>query len=188
MKWHAGGSFISGEFRSFDTVVWLPDDFGAPEEQVCDWFDEWLAEGPNRTLIYVGRDFDAAPLYWRKVQPLVAPESQPLYQERALEAEFSRGWQRSQARDRLECPWFEIQLHGRRDVHELAGPWSVGIDAAKADIELRNLMRTPRPRRKTADLGRRHPGGGARASALIRRAVDSGGQRVVFAQPAIGQP
>ena len=49
-----------------DCIVWIPDDFGPPRDEVIQWFEEWLVEEPNRTLIYVARDYDAAVDYWRK--------------------------------------------------------------------------------------------------------------------------
>jgi len=47
-----------------DCIVWFPNDFDPPSPEVRDWLDAWLCEQPNRTLIYVGRDFDALPGYW----------------------------------------------------------------------------------------------------------------------------
>ena len=52
-----------------DVIVWFPNDFEPPSKEVREWLDEWLCEwGKGRTLIYVGRDFDAARVYWNKVQ------------------------------------------------------------------------------------------------------------------------
>ncbi|HYW81605.1 MAG TPA: hypothetical protein VE890_18615, partial [Thermoguttaceae bacterium] len=47
-----------------DCIVWFPNDFDPPEQEVCDWLEQWLCDKPNRNLIYVGRDFDAASQYW----------------------------------------------------------------------------------------------------------------------------
>lgn len=48
-------------------IVWFPDDLDGPTKEVRRWFADWLAAKPGRTLIYVGRDFDAWPFYWEKV-------------------------------------------------------------------------------------------------------------------------
>jgi hypothetical protein len=57
-------SLVTSDMQAADIVVWFPDDRQAPRKEVCDWFDEWLTESPGRTLILVGRDFDAEPQYW----------------------------------------------------------------------------------------------------------------------------
>ena len=44
-----------------DCIVWFPNDFQPPSDDVRHWFEDWLSDKPDRTLIYVGRDFDAAP-------------------------------------------------------------------------------------------------------------------------------
>jgi len=48
-----------------DCIVWFPNDFEPPNEEVCEWLEQWLCDKPNRTLIYVGRDFDAELWYWQ---------------------------------------------------------------------------------------------------------------------------
>jgi len=55
--------------RRADCIVWFPDDFHPPKEQACQWLEGWLREEPGRTLVYVGRDFDAAAWYWETIQP-----------------------------------------------------------------------------------------------------------------------
>src|SRR5262245_41681007 len=59
---------LSPSVQGADTIIWVPDSFQAPSDRVCDWLEEWLTDGDGRTLVYVGRDFDAAPLYWQKIQ------------------------------------------------------------------------------------------------------------------------
>ena len=56
-------------------IAWSgsPDDFQPPSPDVAVWFESWLATRPHRTLIYVGRDFDAAPWYWRKMEAEASP-------------------------------------------------------------------------------------------------------------------
>ena len=56
-----------------DVIVWAPDDFEPPADDVLQWFDEWFATG-DRTLIYIGRDFDAAIKYYDKVIPTAPAE------------------------------------------------------------------------------------------------------------------
>ena len=68
-------SRLSPRLQRADTIVWVPNEFDPPSEEVCEWLDDWLYEEEGRTLVYVERDFDAAPNYWTKITPL-APASQ----------------------------------------------------------------------------------------------------------------
>ena len=55
-----------GLWNRADCIVWFPDDFRPPNDKVRLWLEAWLADRSGRTLVYVGRDFDAAPCYWEK--------------------------------------------------------------------------------------------------------------------------
>ena len=51
---------LSPSLSAADVIVWAPDDFHPPPPKVQAWFNKWLARN-GKTLIYIGRDFDAAP-------------------------------------------------------------------------------------------------------------------------------
>ena len=141
----AGHSVISMRWLSprlrkrADAIVWVPDDFDPPSDEVRQWLEQWLKEGTGRTLIYVGRDFDAAPWYWAKVAPK-APA--------ALQAEIT--WRRQSAQSIYDvkrtanapvksCPWFTIDrsntTHSARAL-EGDARWTGPIVASKLDIPL----------------------------------------------------
>lgn len=128
---------LTPSLRQMDTIVWFPDNFSAPSEEVCEWFEEWLSEGVGRTLVYVGRDFDAAPLYWKKVVPLAKPDIANEVKRRKMNAEFESNAVRSKKIDPAECEWFTLSNDSQpRQAKELAGPWAKGVDASKAEILL----------------------------------------------------
>jgi hypothetical protein len=58
-------TLVTSEMEAADVIVWFPDDQDAPRDEVCEWLDEWLTVEPDRVVIYVGRHFSAAPLYWK---------------------------------------------------------------------------------------------------------------------------
>lgn len=121
-----------------DVIVWFPDDFDPPSPKVRQWFKDWLCEwGMNRTLIYVGRDFDAARVYWNKVQAGAPAAQIPELKRRegAAGAEFIA--QRSN-KDQ-DGQWFTIE--GTRNdlaVRTLtsASDWDMDVDPSKVEIEL----------------------------------------------------
>ena len=139
---------VTSKLDSVDAIVWFPDDFSAPTEEVCEWFDEWLAARPGRTLIFVGRDYDAAPYYWRAMLPYAPPEQRLTYRKRIRSA---REWADAQAtRDRKEdeCEWFKIKFANVRSVRELAGPWREDVDPVNIEIVLRDRLAPPSDARR----------------------------------------
>ncbi len=126
-----------------DVIVWFPNDFGAPPDDACEWLEGWLADGPGRTLIYVGRDFDAAAWYWDAIQDR-APEDQrqeALRRELEAKSEFLQGLLPSGTTE--ECDWFAVKGgQKRREVRTLQGSddWVEGIDPSKLEVEINQRM------------------------------------------------
>ncbi len=126
-----------------DVIVWFPDDFRPPEAEVCNWLDEWLEDKPGRTLIYVGRDFDAAPWYWSEVLPSAPADQRSEFLSEKSTAESSFVRDRSVLGKSESCPWFTIDgqsqpcsvsaLQGRR-------AWTEGVDASQAAIKLNSRI------------------------------------------------
>jgi hypothetical protein len=127
---------LTSDMEAVNTIVWFPDDLAAPSAEVCQWFDDWLAGASGRTLVYVGRGFDGAALYYRKMAPLVSPQQRDEYRKRERDAIASALPRPLPKGDELECEWFKIVNEAAPEPRELAGPWSQGIDAGKTEIEL----------------------------------------------------
>ncbi len=135
-------SLSPGLKKAADVIVYAPDDFEPPSKSIVDWFKAWLSEKEGRTLIYIGRDFDAATVYWRKIRPRVPPAEQAEVDRRLKLAEAEFRTRRSNIKDD-ECEWFRIDTEApHRDVRTLAGPWA-DVDPAKVEIELNSrFLRT----------------------------------------------
>ncbi len=133
-------------FEKADCIVWAPDDFQPPTAEVRQWFDQWWADMPDRTLIYIGRDYDAAPDYWRAVVNSAAAQDQVEMKRRqaAAQNDFLTARARMPASD--DCGWFTGERQRRhRVVQTLAGKpdWLSGVDPAKAQIELNGRLVPP---------------------------------------------
>ncbi len=162
---HTRRTLVTDEMTAADVVVWFPDDTFAPREEVCDWFDEWLVEEPGRTLIFVGRDFNAEPQYWdfhynrkpansaetdtaksvdskdkpaeKKVDEPAQPEAEPAEDSNPDVPPKPDEDDESEDDERSPtCRWFTYEPGRRVTVRELSGPWADGIDAAEARIEV----------------------------------------------------
>ena len=57
-------------------IVWAPDRFGVPTDSEIEYFESWLDRGAGRTLVFIGRDYDASIEYWQQVLPQSGGEQQ----------------------------------------------------------------------------------------------------------------
>lgn len=64
---------VSPMMKKYDCIIWFCSDNHLPDDDAVQWFENWLKEKPGRTLVFVGRSYEADVLYWEKVVPL-APE------------------------------------------------------------------------------------------------------------------
>lgn len=130
-------TLMTSQMESIDTIVWFPDDYAAPSAEICKWFDEWLGGRSGRTVVYIGRTYDAAPVYWRTVTPWVTAEQAPEYRKRQREAEQSALPPLAPDPNSLDCEWFTLKPHDASRVRQLSGAWSDGIRAGDGDMVLR---------------------------------------------------
>jgi hypothetical protein len=122
-----------------DCIVWFPDDFQPPPPKVRKWLEDWLEARSDRTLIYVGRDFDAASWYWREIAPGAPADQAAEIRMRKLTAEADFQSQRLKIPASEDCEWFTVRGASQpREVRTLEGDprWVKGIDPKKLRIEL----------------------------------------------------
>ncbi len=135
---------LSPSLTEAQTVIWFPDNFKAPGEEVCDWFDDWLNDGNGHTLIYVGRGYDAAPDYLDATRPLAKPQQQREYDAHRLDINSRLTRRHKLKPDSEECSWFSLSDDGEtHKVESLQGPWAAGIDASKVSISTTQQMQPP---------------------------------------------
>jgi hypothetical protein len=129
-----------------DAIVWVPDDFDPPSDEARDWLQKWLSERTGRTLIYVGRDFDAAPWYWEKVASKAPAALQPEIAYRRQSAQSIYDIKRSATSPVKNCPWFTVdranKQHGAQSLQGDA-QWIGPIVASKLDIPLHGRIVPP---------------------------------------------
>ena len=65
---------LSPKLEQFNVIVWVPDSFRTADGRAARVSGGLAVERAGRMLVYVGRDYDAAITYWRKVQPQTPPE------------------------------------------------------------------------------------------------------------------
>jgi hypothetical protein len=120
-----------------NVIIWCPDDFRVPDAEIVRWLETWLASKSDRSVVYVGRDFDAALEYWQKMSPTAPAPQAAEFKNRADQAQSAFDDARTNVIDGDSCNWFTVKTLARpRRVTTLAGPWSGGIDATKCDVRL----------------------------------------------------
>ncbi len=146
---------LSPRLRKYHTLVWFPDDFGVPTTEQRDFLEQWLAKESGRTVVYVGRDYDAAGAYWARVQPLAPPEQAAEVRRQLAEAKSKFAEARARLPKERFGGWFTLREGTPRKVTTLQGPWAAGIDARKTDITLASRLEIP----QKADLTGNNAGG-----------------------------
>jgi hypothetical protein len=129
--------------NSADAIVYAPDSFAPPDDATVVWFEEWLRAKADRALIYIGRDFDAAPIYWRKIRSEAPAKDQPEVDRRMRAAQAGFLIKRRAIRDETtDGKWFNIASGklDHRDVRKLDGDWREGINAKDVEIELNSRI------------------------------------------------
>jgi hypothetical protein len=135
---------LSPRIDRVDVIVWVPDSFRPPSREAEIYLEHWLAAAPDRTLVYVGRDFDAAPRYWERVLPAALPATALEVQRRWATSRSEYDAQRRRLPAEYDGPWFTFRRSdARREVRSLQGPLSEGIDATRAEIVLRGQFALP---------------------------------------------
>jgi hypothetical protein len=135
---------FSPKLEEFDIVVWVPNDFEPPKKEQREFLEDWLAGGEERTMIYVGRDFDAAVAYWDRVAPQAPPAQADEALRRQAEARAAHESARAKMPAKQYARWFTARRDDKpRPVNQLSGPWAAGIDAAKTEIHLEGRLAIP---------------------------------------------
>ena len=141
-------SRMSPRLEHADIIVWIPDSFGPPSVEHRRFVDRWLQGDQGRTLIYVGRDYDARLTYWEKMLKKTASYSES---DRIRYESKRRMAQRDHERLRNAFDgdpyggWFIAQRNATRETaKKLAGPWSTDLQTGEVDLELWTRLNLPR--------------------------------------------
>jgi hypothetical protein len=126
--------------RSADVILWMPDDFAPPGGPVTIWFERWLREAPNRTLIYVGRDFDAEPQYWEAVAGRLSGAERDRASERLAKARQRVQQGQAAFSPGTECDWFQLQSAAPRGPGRLSGPWADEISTGPHGLRIESQI------------------------------------------------
>lgn len=133
-------------YETADCIVWAPNDFKPPSPEVRQWFEAWWRHAPDRTLIYIGRDYDAAPGYWRAVISSAPPKKVAEMKRRLARDQNDFLSDRAAMPSDEDAEWFIARGKRRqKQVKTLSGAayWLSDVDEKKIDIELNGRLIPP---------------------------------------------
>ncbi|HUE70687.1 MAG TPA: DUF4350 domain-containing protein [Pirellulaceae bacterium] len=107
--------------KSADVIVWAPDSFHPPTKKHREYLERWLSDGDGRTLIYIGRDYDAAAAYWKSVAPSASGEDAKKMAELADRAQKSHELSRGSMPSKEYARWFTVKGQGTGDREQGTG-------------------------------------------------------------------
>ncbi|MEQ1904067.1 MAG: hypothetical protein ABL888_07795 [Pirellulaceae bacterium] len=113
-------SSISPKISRYETIFWFPDSFNGPSPRVEQRLTEWLEGKSNRTLVYVGRDYDAATEYWYDLAQS-SSGNQRAIALRQWSLHRSEHLGKRQRKELKGCSWFSLENGSEGTTASLTG-------------------------------------------------------------------
>jgi hypothetical protein len=123
-----------------DVVIRFSPTPGPPGLEEADWYTNWLAAEPGRSLVFVPRDFDAEPGYWAEALARVPAKGKEELKEKIERRLANTEDWASRLPSPVDPPdpepWIGVDMKPKdvRVVKRLEGPWSEGVDARSASL------------------------------------------------------
>lgn len=133
---------LSPRLDDIDALVLVGSTYEPPSAEARRWLEGWLAEQPQRTVIYFGRDFDAG-VYFRartleglEDSEFAAGETELANRQAKALAERAKAFSGSAFSGSAFCRWFRVNAGRVRREYtssELAGPWADSLAGLSGD-------------------------------------------------------
>ena len=146
---------LSPKLEAADVIVWVASNFKPPTTEQREFLEEWLERSEDlRTVVYIGRDYDAAVDYWNSVAREVPGAQADEALRRQAEARAAAEAARAKMPAKEYARWFTMIRDARpRTIDQLSGPWAEGIDAKQAALRLEGRLAIP----QSSDRGASDP-------------------------------
>lgn len=131
-----------------DVIVRFSPLPGPPPREEAQWYDAWLDGGTGNRLVYVPRDYDAAPEYWSRALAGLPGAAPPRLRERIESARAEAvGWENHlPSHATAVAPpdrWFAAEGGAAARVcGRLSGPWAQGVEPSRAGLTRHETLKS----------------------------------------------
>ncbi len=164
--------FLSPRIHNHDVIVWAPDDFQPPDDETRRFLEDWLFREPGRTLVYIGRDYDAQIAYWEAVLDMATADQRVEVLRRLAQALAAHSARRATMPDGERTAWFTILRDAASDPVDASawtGTWTQDdrLQASKLSPEIVGRLEPPPSADDDDDDGNGN-GNGYRSEVLLQ--------------------
>ncbi len=140
--------FLSPRIDDFQVIVWAPDAFQAPDDDARRFLEDWLFREPGRTLVYIGRDYDAQIAYWEAVLETAPADQRVEVLRRLAQVRAAHAARRARMPDGETSAWFTMFRDARSDPNDAwdwSGTWTQdnGLQVSKLRPEIAGRLEPP---------------------------------------------
>lgn len=136
---------LSPKLEKEDVLIWMPDSYEVPSQTEIDFLEEWLENEPGRTLVYVGREYDAALDYWREILPMAGGEQRLRVRREIAKLEAKQFAELQERPADATCDWFTLSRQlPPQEIRSLSGPWSREAGVSDADLHVFSKLTLPK--------------------------------------------
>ena len=129
--------------RRADVIVWAPDSYRLPSEEEVAAIEQWLSAKPDRTFIFIGRDYDATMDYWVEVTKDATDDEKILLALKMLDVWGAFQVKRMQLEDGEDCGWFTMNAESTvKTINSLEGDpaWLAGTENGKFHLRVQGFL------------------------------------------------
>ena len=129
--------------RRADVIVWAPDSYRLPSEEEVAAIEQWLSAKPDRTFIFIGRDYDATMDYWVEVTKDATDDEKILLTLKMLDVWGAFQVKRMQLEDGEDCGWFTMNAESTvKTINSLEGDpaWLAGTENGKFHLRVQGFL------------------------------------------------
>lgn len=138
---------LTPKLNDYETIFWFPNRMSPPGDEPVERLNQWLRDRPNRTLIYVGRDYDARLPYWSKLRSQLAGDQAEMAQRELAAAQADQDSLRREQLEPDSCEWFRTQLGDPQQVTAVSGPWKRQYRLDSLEVATGRVQLWPNPSR-----------------------------------------
>ena len=147
---------LSPKIEHFETIFWFLSDRNAPPGASLDYLENWLLRGYDRTLVLVGRDYDADVSYWRDLIRQTTDERAKEFYQIQLAIAMANQDQARQSYQRdidantgllvalsRDCRWYQYEEGDDATGKTVRGSWTQSVRRGKTRIEYNHRLLPP---------------------------------------------